>query len=161
MKVDAKQLFEVVRQVVVDEVKKQLPALIKTHLSEMYVKKALAEIADISPATEDRQRTVVRNDIVESLDARAPKIMNPREVVSKLLSRENPMSFIYENVKLPEETADDPGIPLKQDSSTFAVANRMIEAMENNAKKNVIVESPAAKLAELERRRKALDVPAT
>jgi hypothetical protein len=167
MKVDAKQLFEVVRSVVVDEMKKQLPGLIKTHLSEMYVKKALSEISRGADASESfagsRSSEHARTALIESVEERAPDIIQPREVVNKLLSKNNPLSFVYEGVKIPDEgPAADAGIPIEKIAppDSFAAAGKLFEAMENSAKAKAPTVSAAEKLAELERRRKLLDVPA-
>lgn len=47
MKVGSKELFEVVRQVVRDEVKKVLPEMVAKHLTEQYIRKALAEQVNV------------------------------------------------------------------------------------------------------------------
>lgn len=144
MKVGSKELFEVVRQVVREEVRKVLPALVARHLSEAYIKKALTEANGAGTPTANRQmprqeyrlpgnlRELIQgndeedeegtpqiqpNDHQGIYEPSNPMVKHKSESVAKLLSRDNPMANIYEGLQPIEaegSTAGMPSVPLKQ-----------------------------------------------
>lgn len=189
MKVGAEQLFEVVRQVVRDELKRALPGLVAKHLSEAYIKKALAESFQVEEQPARRaapQRQSVRlpsnlreiiagdpdeevtpepveNDTMGIYEPANPLVRSQNEVAAKLLSRNNPMADIYEGLE-PIDSERAPSLPLNQIAKAtgmdFSKMNAMVEGLERDAKsKKTMVVSEEAKMQELERRRRELERP--
>lgn len=168
MKVPATKLFEVVRQVVRDELRKSLPEMIQKHLSEAYVKKLVSEASGRSspigmmhdPSQDDETIPTPKKAQHTGIYDRTAPPMKSNEVVSKLLNRNNPMSFIYENVKpIDDAEEESPGIPLEAISPEFETMNRLMEGMESTAaQKAPMPESYELKMKELERKRAALEV---
>jgi len=177
MKVKANDLFEVVRQVVRDELKKALPEMIQRHLTEGYLKKMVAETVKTNKKNVSELLTVVDNTDEEAIpepqqnsdkgiynnsddmlkkESVASRIMSKKK--NPLLSSENPLSFVYENVKIPGEDEVAPSVPLDNIMPDFSKMNSILEATGTTSRKPM-QQSPEAKMRELEQRRKALDVP--
>lgn len=142
MKVKADELFEVVRQVVREEVKKVLPALVAKHLSEAYIKKALAETVQVEqpvrrPAPRPQPQAsrlpanlreiiagtdpddevtpeALPNDTMGIYEPANPLVKRNDEAVAKLLSRNNPMADIYEGLQPIDAEDRSPDVPLNQ-----------------------------------------------
>ena len=176
MKVKANDLFEVVRQVVRDELKKALPEMIQRTLTEGYLKKMVAETVRTNKKTVTELLTTVDNTDEEAIpepqqnsdkgiynnsDDMLKKESVASRIMSKknpLLSSENPLSFVYENVKIPGEEEVAPSVPLDNIMPDFSKMNSILEATGTTSRKPM-QQSPEAKMRELEQRRKALDVP--
>lgn len=197
MKVDAKALFEVVREVVRDEVRKALPNLIAQHLSEAYIKKALAEsmqveapVRLVGPRTAPQgHRTqaprlplnlreiiagtdpddevtpeALPNDTMGIYEPANPLVKQRNEVVTKLLSRDNPMSNIYEGLQPIDAEQAAPSIPLNKVAAAtgmdFSKMNALVDGLEKTAAtKKPMTVSEDAQMKELERKRKLLEIP--
>lgn len=170
MKVKADDLFTVVRQVVREELQKLLPQMISEHLTESYLKKIVLESA--SRKTARTEAFSLKNDADEE---QVPKPMknkdlgiyndvNPinskkNENVQKLLSRNNPLSFVYEGVDVAEKAAT-PQVPT--DSFDFEKMNNMLDRMSSRGPMTVAdpERQLEQKMRELEERRKQLEIPA-
>ena len=189
MKVGSKELFEVVRQVVRDEIRKVLPEMVARHLTEQYIKKALAEQVVSAPSKRvlpkqeyhlpNNLREIIAGDpeeeeIPEPMSNDTQGIYEPanplikkNEAVAKLLSRNNPMAAIYEGLDPIEpegSTAGQPSVDVrnmaKATGMDFEKMNAMMEGMERSAARKVAAPvSTEAQERELERKRKALEVP--
>lgn len=185
MKVDAKALFEVVRQVVQDEIRKSLPGMVRQHLTESYMKKLVQE--QIQPATKPaarRQPTMTELLMTPKGDEELEEVPEPlsnsdegiyapglpglkkEEVVSKLLSKNSNLhAYMFEGVKpIPRE--DDasagapPSIPLEKVGFNFSGMNKLVEGMEKRSSQQGETSTAEMKMRELEAKRKALEVKA-
>ena len=172
MKVDAKTLFEVVRQVVQDEVKKVLPDMVRQHLAESYVKRIVQETANRSSRKQTMAEILTTpkedelEEIPEPLHNDDHGIYNDRgldkhdESVSKLMSSNNPLAFVFEGVKpIPAEGEADTStsIPIEKAGLNFDVMNKLVEGMERKSSKGEM-STPEMKMRELEMKRRALEV---
>lgn len=181
MKANAKELFEVIRQVVRDEVRKSLPEMVKAHLSEAYIKRMVSEAA--APAKKNGSLAELLAPQQETDEDHVPepqlntdkgiynsdRLLKPErknEAVSaqvgELKKKLGSMAFVLEGVKLPEDDKESAGIPLPVEElkDDFARMNALVEATERRAgSQREMPVSAEAKMRELEMRRKALDVP--
>lgn len=186
MKVGANELFEVVRQVVREEVKKVLPGMVAKHLSEAYIRKAIAESTQVEEprraqprrqAAPSRLPTNLREIIAgtdpddevtpEALPNDTHGIYEPanplvkksqnNEAIAKLLNRDNPMASIYEGISpIDQDAAPVERLP----EMDFSKMNALMDGMERVAKKGSPSQlSEDAQLKELERKRKMLEIP--
>ena len=179
MKVDAKALFEVVRQVVQDEVRKVLPEMVRQHLTESYMKKLVQEQVRPTKAV-SRQPTMSELLMTPKEDEELEEIPQPMhnadkgiyahgmpgvrndEAVAKLLGKNNSLAFMFEGVKpIPREdeaSGAPPSIPIEKAGLDFSVMNRLVEGMEKRAASKGEMSTNEMKMKELEARRKALEV---
>jgi len=182
MRVDAKALFEVVRQVVQDEIRKSLPGMVRQHLTESYMKKLVQEqIQPIQKPAVRRQPTMTELLMTPKGDEELEEIPEPLsnadqgiydkgmpglkkdEVVSKLLSKNNPLAYVFEGVK-PIPSEDDasagapPSIPLEKVGFDFSGMNKLVAGMERRASQQGETSTAEMKMRELEAKRKALEV---
>lgn len=177
MKVDAKALFEVVRQVVQDEMRKVLPGLVAKHLTESYVKKLVQEVR-VAPPQQKRRQPTMAEMLQTPKDEELEEIPEPLEnndmgiyaqgtlgnksegVKQNLFPKNHPLSFVFENVQIPgdeDEVAAPPSIPIEKAGLDFSVMNKLVEGMENRSSKGEM-STPDMKMREIEARRKALEV---
>lgn len=173
MKANAKELFEIIRAVVNEEVKKVLPGLVRQHLAEAYIKKVVHESSGQNSKLAELLTVEKEN---ESEDPPAPKKNNNKgiyqdntyfankpqqnEGVAKLKKDLGSLAFVLEDAKIPQEEGSTPNVPVEALSADFSRMNKLVEAMERKAvvAKEIPV-SAEAKMRELEAKRKALDVP--
>jgi hypothetical protein len=171
MKVNANDLFKVMRQVIREELKKSLPEMIRQQLAENYVKKIVSETVH-SNKTKSMREIITADDHIDEDEVPRPQLNTDRgiynnnselakknEGTSKLISKSNPMSFIYENVNMSGEDSEVNSIPLSAFNQNFEHMNNILEATKDNNKRE-ISQSDESKMRELEARRKALEVPA-
>jgi len=178
MKVDAKALFEVVRQVVQDEMRKVLPGLVRQHLSESYMKKLVQESRG-TPTTSTKRRQPTMAEMLQTpKDEALEEIPEPLEnndegiyaqgtlgnksesVKQNLFPKNHPLSFVFENVQIPgdeNEVVAPPSIPIDRAGIDFGVMNKLVEGMEKRSTKGEM-STPEMKMREIEARRKALEV---
>lgn len=178
MKVKGSELAEVIRGVVREELKKALPNMIREHLTETYIRKMMREdIADRSgPLSFDNGRDqetpapkkhgnlgVYDEGESDSLDHNNELRMESNKAInSELLSKKNPMSFLYEDVR----PLEDAVVSTAPNTSAMEKAgldfNKMaILAGTNTAPTSKTMQmDPESKMRDLERRRRALEVPA-
>ncbi len=164
MKVQANDLFKVIRQIVKEELQKQLPAAVQKHLSEAYVRRLVKESSGPSRSggsggsgvtglltnpDEDTQEIPEpkKNDDQGAYDKSNASIRigeqrsKNNEHMRKLLERSNPLGFVYENVKVPgDEDEAAPSIPLDALGGDFAKMNEMLEGMDQVAKSKAPVQ---------------------
>ena len=182
MKVQAQDLFKVMRQVVQEELKKTLPGLIRKHLSEQYARRIVTEAGQVGQVSqagitgmlanpdEDEQEipSPPENDHKGVYDASNPALRKNEQRernnahMNKLMARNNPLAAIYEGVKMPGDEDETPSIPLEAlGGPDFEKMNKMLEGMEQVATQKAPMSSPSyeAKMKELERKRAALEVP--
>lgn len=168
MKVGSKELFEVVRQVVREEVKKVLPEMVQRVLAENYVRRMVSEASRGKTVSEIMvlDGPADENEIPEPQLNTDKGIYNPdspaikkNESVSKLMAKNNPMAFLYEDVKLNTDSPV-PDVPLNAINPDFGRMAELLEATNRSASnKREMSVSAESKMRELEMRRKALDVP--
>lgn len=178
MKANAKDLFEAIRAVVRDEVKKSLPGMVREHLSETYIRKMVAEssvqkkkngksIAELLTVTDSEDKN---EKIPEPLENSDKGIYNDdmtqkyEESISKLKKDLGPMSFVFENVKIPDESAVVETIPADAMDKVGFDFSRMNEVLNRASSNNEQMKQNDdakldAKMKEIERRRKLLEVP--
>lgn len=189
MKANAKELFEVMRAVVREEVKKVLPQMVREHLTETYIRKMVLEtalkggkkaglaelLAPVSQVDEDEiPSPMVNTDlgIYNPANLTNPELNRKKnesrrpvhEGVQKLRNTLGPIAFVLDDVQVPrdeKEEAQGPGIQFNEEkiAPEFERMNKLLEKMESSSKKPM-QESAEAKMRELEMKRKALDVPA-
>ena len=175
MKANAKELFEVMRQVVRDELKKSLPGLIRQHLSETYIRKMVQE-SNTSPGERVSELLTIRQeeeleeipspkkntdrgiytDNTNSIRQSKSEVQN--EGVKKLKKDLGELAFVLENTSMTEEGDGIPDVPISSMMPDFSRMNQLLEGM-NRAAPKAIQPSADAKMRELERRRKELEVP--
>lgn len=203
MKVPVTQLMKLVREVVQDEMKKQLPNLVKEVLAEQYLrtvamnelvssqnKKKIAEKAPSKKQTRslaavmqlDREEqdpvpepeNPIADDHAGIYHEANPMVQTQHE--NKLLDRSNnPMAFIYENVKpinnndmgamsAPVGPGALPDVPAPEKLAAagfdFERMRKLSRSLEQKAGESKMMQTPNMKMRELEERRKALEVPA-
>lgn len=188
MKVPVQDLVKLVREIALDEIKKQLPSLVKEALSERYINRLVSEavrsgkkdgsLSSMLESEEDHIPEPGENPIQDEhpgiyhrdnpLLRRAPA---PSEVVSKLLSKDNPLAFVFEGVQpiqhVPENAPPQAPVgdvapsveSLAKAGLDFNKMKRLSMAMEKKASESKPMETANMKMRELEERRKALDVP--
>lgn len=173
MKVDAKALFEVVREVVRDEVRKALPQMIAKHLSEVYIKKALAESLQVEEAPSrvtskpQGHRTQARlpsnlREIIAGTDPDeevtpealpndtmgiyepANPLIKKNEAVVKLLSRNNPMANIYEGLQPIDAEESTPSIPLNKVAAATGMDFSKMNALVDGLERSATGKKPMA-----------------
>lgn len=116
MKITAPEFGKLIRECVQEEVRRQLPGLIREHLTETYIKRLLGEqfrrkagLAEALDQTEDEEVTPepLSNDDEGIYQKSVLVKENVRDHVksSKLLAPDNPMAFIYEGVKPMKQSA--------------------------------------------------------
>ena len=198
MKVSSKELFEVVRQVVRDELKKALPEMIARHLSEQYIRKALAEQVVAAPTKrvlpkqeyrlpanikelvqgedegyeEEEIPRVEKNDHMGIYEPENPLLAKrpTTEVAAKLLSRNNPMSHIYEGLApMEDESEAERAMAVQAERQVVQMAkatgmdfshmNALVDGLEKDAKKKKVGLSERDVEKDLERKRRLLEVP--
>lgn len=166
----SKQLFEVVRQVVREEVARALPEMIRHHLTEAYLRRVVSEesrrpahrpvVSELTSLVPD----VDEEEVPEPQPNGDMGIYNPNTFIkearrsappSKLTAGENPLAFVYESVNVAEEPPAPKPLPIK--NSDFAQMNELVKSMNElaSAKKNPV--DPETRLREIEMRRKELD----
>lgn len=152
MKVNAKQFFETVREVVRDELKKQLPAVVEKVLTERYLRGLIQESSGSPPVQ------VGRGSLREMLDIPAPP--PPVRVNSAFLDRKvNPLADLYEGTSPPSDKAPDVDIS----GLDFSRMANLAGALERRASIPSLpgaaptLMTPAQKAAEIERMRRELD----
>lgn len=182
MKANAKELFEVIRQVVRDEMKKALPEMVKRHLTEAYIQKMISETVAPPPSKSVKLAELLAPQVdVDEDQVPEPQlntdhgIYNSNRLLKPELKKEsaNPkvgelkkklgsLAFVLEGVKLPEDEKNDPGIPLpvEEMQDDFARMGAVLEATNSRAaNQREMPTSMEAKMRELEMKRKALEVP--
>jgi len=181
MKVDSGMLFKVVRQVVQEEVRKVLPELIKTHLTENYMKRLVQEAAaprskkSSSPALAEVLMTPKEEDELDEVpeplantdrgiySQGMPGVHKNNESKKKNPFPENhPLAFVFEGTKPVPGEGDSgdsglPSIPIEKVGMDFEGMNRLLEGMEKKSSKGEMVTNDM-KMRELEAKRKALEV---
>jgi len=80
------------------------------------------------------------------------------ESASKLLSKSNPLSFLYEGVKIPGDETETPSIPINNSGLDFAAMNKLVDNMNHRASASSNASTNEMKIKELEAKRKALEV---
>lgn len=160
MKVGAKQLFEIVREIVKEEIERSVPRIVEKHLTEAYIKKVVLESSfankdndiDEIPRPSKREDTGIYQDI-------PPK--NIRESVKRKLAEElgENLGFVFEGVQVPDEV-ESSSIPMDTIEKIAPGLNlpdfsRMRSILEkSSSKKEVDVNQ---KVKELEMKRQMLD----
>lgn len=121
MALSAKDLKKIIGWMVKEELEKQLPRMVESVLTEKYIKKVVTEAAAASGKKVSRTRSDVEEDEMMPADhtynedEEPPKVLrnvnngiyneNPLNkesngsVASLLLSKDNPMAYLYENTK--------------------------------------------------------------
>jgi len=187
MKANAKELFEVVRAVVREEVQKVLPQMVREHLTETYIRKMVLEAAVKNPAAKKASlaELLAPTSVVDEDEIPHPQqnsdlgIYNPANLtnpetnrkknesravppgVAKLAKDLGPMAWVLEGVKVPGEEGATPDVPVEKINPDFERMARLVEATDKASSSRKIMDvSPESKMRELEMRRKALDVPA-
>lgn len=117
----ASELKELIRQVVAEEVKRQLPGV----LSEMYLKKIVSENVSVAPAQKKQVKKSL-SEVLEVEDERPSRLMNstvPPQMTREQLRERfrntiadpevNPMASLYEGtVPVEEVGVASEGVPL-------------------------------------------------
>lgn len=185
MKVGSKELFEVMRRLVREEVRKVLPEMVRTHLTETYIKRMVLEAA-VRPARHDGKSDLsellsVNPDVdedhvpepmlntdrgiynVDTLTKPENKKQNAaNEQVRKLQAELGPLAFVLEDVKIPGENQDDPGIPeekIQMINPDFARMSRLVESVNEASASKREMSTPDMKMRQLEMYRKKLERP--
>lgn len=174
MKANAKELFEVVRGVVRDEIRKVLPDLIRQHLTESYIKRMvqessvqggnkLAELLTVEKDNENEEAPAPKKNTNKGIYQDNTYFANKKEQnegVQKLRKDLGSLAFVLEGVKPTEEEGSTPDIPVEAINADFEKMNKLVEAMNRKASSTREMSgSVEAKMRELEAKRKALDVP--
>lgn len=108
MKLSSKDLGRFIGTIVREEIKRQLPGMIRECLTENYIRKIVSENASVDePVVEKKGKLSL--DFLKENPVKKTHPMN--ESMRKLLGEENPMSFIYEDVTIPKES---PTIPIEK-----------------------------------------------
>jgi len=172
MKANAKELFEVIRQVVRDEISKSVPEMISRHLSEEYIKKALTEkLSERQPERKQKTNSSLAELLTVNSNVDEDEIPAPKKNVDRGIYNDNNMSKnenvrklqqslganIFEGVKLPGEESEMPDVPVEDLTPDFSRMNRLLEATSSKGPMQLSGES---RMRELEMKRRALDVPA-
>jgi hypothetical protein len=178
MKISGKDLGMLIREIVEDELKKVLPRMIEKHLTESYLKKIVSEnssrrgIREVMQGEEEREVEVTPEALSnedESIYGEMPlmkgKQSRQNESVSVLLSKNNPLSFMYEGTT-PAPRGDTvyagqstPDVPLDSFGDDFMKRMTKLAPKITGAEQKKRNESMEEKMKELEERRKRLDVP--
>jgi len=174
MKVGGKELSAAIRSIVREELKRALPGLIREHLTENYIRKMMKESREdeSGPLQFDQGRDqnvplpkkrddagIYDEQYSDDLDndKLAAEATKRNAMNSALLSRSNPLSFIYEDVKQVSQVEEGVSTQLLESAGLdFKKMARLAGALEKNGP---MPTTDDAKLRELERRRKALEVP--
>lgn len=161
----ASELREMIRTIVAEELRHALPLF----LSEMYVKKIVAEHVSV-PVVREKKRSAGRN-LAESLGMEDDaEIFQPRPA-QKQVSREqlrekfrksilddpeqNPMAALYEGTMPIDESAESEGVPLEM----LGIANfdKFIQKTPEVTEKGPIKETREMAERRIERQRAQLD----
>lgn len=157
MKINAKQLIELIKGIVKKEVKSYLPRMVKECLAESYIKKIVEEsrkdvkIDSIPKPMSNNNMGIYKKSLED--DTKNIKLEN----ASKLMTSDNPLSFIYDDINNTDNSSskrhDD--VSLNYD---FSRATQLFKAMnESVLSKKELPVSPEARMKEIEMRRKELD----
>lgn len=173
MKVSSEALFEVVRQVVQEELKRLLPEMVKNHLTETYMRKLFIEnqvrpapkpvngkLAEVLMTPKDEEEDQSIPAPMENSDEGiyADTNIGKNESRSKLLSPDNPFAFIYEGVKpIGEEDVGPPSIPIQKAGIDFSRIAAISEGVAKRSAGSGDQTTMSMKMRELEERRKMLD----
>lgn len=155
------QFIKMIRKVVSEEVRKQLPDV----LSEMYIKNIVAEqVVPNKRVVKEQSFDNIFNDKFEekhgsyiddggnyNIRYSESKKIKPK-VESPLLNKSNPMSFLYEDVNPVEDTVDKVDI----DGVNFDRMSNLVEAMEQK-NSGPIPHSFESKMRDIERHRQSLE----
>lgn len=180
MKVTGKELKAAIRSIVAEEIKKALPGMIREQLTENYLRKMMRESREDesgplqfdagrdqsvpSPKRQDNSGIYDEkySDDVEEQDDLALESRRRNKMNTSLLSKNNPMAFLYEGVKPIDQEAPIVGGGPEIDAMENAGFdfNRMANlAQKLTAPRGSIQMTPEAKMRELKAKRDALDVP--
>lgn len=174
MKVGGKELSAAIRSIVREELKRALPGLIREHLSENYLRKMMKESREDEsgplqfdqgrdqnvPSPKKRDDSGIYDEQYSDdldNDKLAAEATKRNAMNSALLSRSNPLSSIYEDIKSPHQSEGVSTQLLESTGLDFKKMARLAGVLEN--KNGPMQTTDDAKLRELERRRKALEVP--
>lgn len=171
MKTNGKELFEIVRQIVRDEMNKVLPEMIRSHLTEQYIRRMVTESS--SPVRSRSSLSDVLDDghgdnniphpLNNSTDGvyekdRLTSRYEQNEGVSKLKKDLGPLSFVFDDAKVPEEQVDS-GFKVEGFNDEFKRMNELVDlSMKKSASAKEAPQTPEQKMREIEMRRKLLEV---
>lgn len=189
MKVKGNELFEAIRAVVRDEIKKALPAIVKEHLTETYLRKMVIE-SNIRSQKKKSPKTVSELMTISDADENAQNIPEPLENSDMGIYSKDFLTSKYEDddeEEQPQKRVENEGIrKLKKEMGpmSFVFENvkvaedvtesapqpdvmekvgfdfsRMNEVLSRTSGGGQMKSTPEAKMRELEAKRKALEVP--
>lgn len=170
MKLGPRQLGQLISAIVKEELKRQLPVLIRECLTERYLRNIVAEqarpvrkskLAEALDEDEDETPGPLNNDhegiyqdnpMAKGSDDEELRQMKQRPKESKLLASDNPLSFLYEGVgELPKsEMAGLPnggvGVPIEKMGGDFGRMKELLDGMNRTAanKRPVTAGAPVA-----------------
>lgn len=166
MKVAAKDLFEIVRQVVRDEVQKVLPEMVREHLSESYIRRMVSESSQpkkglkelLAPVTDESEEIPVPLKNSDRGIYNPDNLNKNKNEAKRRLSKDlGPLAFVLEDVKLPGDEGTTPDVPINTTAPEFSHMTKILEAVSERSAP--MRESVDAKMRELEMKRKMLEVP--
>lgn len=155
----ASELKDMIRQVVAEELKKQLPIV----LSEMYVKRIVAEQTLTNGGDDDTRRSATPSSLLERLSPSTHDRAAVREKIrrSVLESPDNPMADLYAGVNVTEDVAPalgGEGIPLEALPGMFGTnMARAAGIGQGPSTRGPVPETPEMKMRRLEESRRKLD----
>lgn len=154
----ASELSSLIRKIVAEEVKKQLPSI----LSEMYVKKIVLENTrsatgislseNLNLDIED-EHSVSRQSKIKTLSHEQLKEKIRLSVLEN--PQENPLAELYEGVSIPDEAAGSDGIPLDAIPGFSGNFSKFVEPVATNSS---IKETASMVERRIEQQRKKLDL---
>lgn len=164
MKLGPKQLGQLISAIVKEELKRQLPVLIRECLTERYLKNIVAEqtrpvrkskLAEALDEDEDETPGPLNNDhegiyqdnpMAKGSDDEELRQMKQRPKESKLLAADNPLSFLYEGVTLPSAAAANApvGVPIEKMGGDFSRMKELLDGMNRTAANKRPVASPSS-----------------
>ncbi len=159
--------------VVQEELKRLLPEMVKTHLTEAYMKRLFTEnqsrpgtsmarnMSELMVTPKDEQEDQSVPEPMQNSDQGIygqSKMVKEENSLSKLLSPENPLSYIYEGVKpIGDEEVGPPSIPIQKTNFDFSRMAAVVEATSKRSANASEQTTLSMKMKELEERRKLLD----
>jgi len=167
------QLVEMIRAIVADEVKKQLPNV----MSEMYIKKLMSESPIHKPKktfedTYQHELSRIQDDYVpgemanhdEGIYQQGPIGRKNESITNKLLNKDNPLAMMYENVvPIDQVEVTNSSAPVLNEIQAQSMSDprewgKMFESMVGESETSKPMQKSSTAIErDLEMRRKALD----
>ena len=151
----AKEFAGMIRAIVAEELRRQLPGVIAEVLSERYLSNMLAEqVSHLRPLKEEQEEVEERP---------APVRKNPKSsVVARLMEKNDPLAFVYEGVQPIPADSVAPQVEISEEpeaENVFHTMSEIVRRVESAAPAKREILDPQVKMREIEARRKALEVP--